>query len=211
MDVRRKIFHSSLVNCQSSIFFDTHSHEDQARKELGIEIRGFLGHAFAERNDTLILFGKAAIPMLNCSSAASIFLPGNGFDAEDEGFFVCDDEASYRPRNPEDNPLYAVVAEHLETFLARQQERDRPVPHFVERELRAFLDCGILANGFLRVRCDACGKDRVVPFSCKWTESTIRSCAVPHFSSARRFISKSAAYIAYVLQHITYMLKWTWQ
>jgi ribosomal protein S27E len=104
--------------------------------------------------------------MLGCSSAESIFLPRSGFDG-DKGFFVCAAEAEYRPRNPEENPLYGVVSEHLETFLARQQERDRPVPRFVERELRSFLACGVLANGFLRVHCDACGKDRVVPFSCK--------------------------------------------
>jgi hypothetical protein len=44
--------------------------------------------------------------------------------------------------------LYQVVAEQLETFLTRQQERDRPVPRFVEKEFRAFLDCGILVAGF---------------------------------------------------------------
>ena len=38
---------------------------------------------------------------------------------------------------------------------------------FVEREIRAYLDCGILANGFLRVHCDDCGCDRLVAFSCK--------------------------------------------
>jgi len=37
----------------------------------------------------------------------------------------------------------------------------------VERELRAYLDCGILANGFLRLRCDACGHHRLLAFSCK--------------------------------------------
>lgn len=37
----------------------------------------------------------------------------------------------------------------------------------MERELRAFLDCGIAARGFLRVHCDACGLDRVLPYSCK--------------------------------------------
>jgi hypothetical protein len=105
--------------------------------------------------------------MPSYSSVVQIALPCSGPDAENEGFSVCDAEAEYRPRNPEENPLYGVVAEHLETFLARQQERDRPVPHFVERELRAFLECGVMANGFLRVHCDACGKDRVVPFSCK--------------------------------------------
>jgi hypothetical protein len=47
--------------------------------------------------------------------------------------------------------LCGAVAGHLKTFLARQRERGRLVPRFVERELSAFLDCGILARGFLRV------------------------------------------------------------
>ena len=85
----------------------------------------------------------------------------------DRALCVCDTAAEYRPRNPEENPLYGVVSRYLETYLAQQSERERPVPRFVERELRAFLDCGVLANGFLRVHCDACGKDRVVAFSCK--------------------------------------------
>jgi hypothetical protein len=76
-------------------------------------------------------------------------------------------DAVYRPRNPEENPLYGVVAAHLETFLARQRERDRNVPGFVEREFREFLDCGVLARGFIRLRCGSCGLDRLVPFSCK--------------------------------------------
>jgi hypothetical protein len=41
------------------------------------------------------------------------------------------------------------------------------VARFVEREIRAYLDCGVLANGFLRVHCDDCGCDRLVAFSCK--------------------------------------------
>jgi len=40
---------------------------------------------------------------------------------------------SYRPRNPEQSVLYRVVAAHLETFLARQQQRGRCVPQFVEK------------------------------------------------------------------------------
>ena len=80
---------------------------------------------------------------------------------------VCESVGTYVPRNPEKTVLYGVVAGHLETFLARQRKRDRVVPRFVERELRAFLDCGVLARGFLRVHCDACGLDRLVPYSCK--------------------------------------------
>lgn len=75
--------------------------------------------------------------------------------------------AEYRPRRPEESVLYGVVAGYVETFLARQRERDRLVPRFVEREFRSFLDCGILARGFLRVHCDACRLDRLVPYSCK--------------------------------------------
>jgi len=73
------------------------------------------------------------------------------YAAPDEGCIVCDGTAVYHPRNPEDNPLYGVVSRNLETFLARHRERERPVPLFMERELRGFLDCGVLANGFLRV------------------------------------------------------------
>lgn len=73
----------------------------------------------------------------------------------------------YRPRRPEESVLYGVVAGNIECFLERQQERGRVVPRFVERELRAFLDSGVLARGFVRIHCDICRMDRVVPYSCK--------------------------------------------
>ena len=73
----------------------------------------------------------------------------------------------YIPRDAAGQPLHVAVASNLETFLARQEQRGRPVPRFVEREFRNFLECGIYAGGFLRVHCDDCGCDRVVPFSCK--------------------------------------------
>jgi hypothetical protein len=73
----------------------------------------------------------------------------------------------YARRIAEDTVLYETVRCQLETFLARAQTSGRSVPAFVERELRAVLQCGILAHGFVRVRCDACGCDRVVSFSCK--------------------------------------------
>ncbi|PYS30938.1 MAG: IS91 family transposase [Acidobacteria bacterium] len=73
----------------------------------------------------------------------------------------------YIPRKPEETILYRVVSEQLATFLARQEDRQRPMPKFVEREFRSFLECGIPAYGFVRVHCDSCGHDRVVAFSCK--------------------------------------------
>jgi hypothetical protein len=77
------------------------------------------------------------------------------------------DPVGYRPRRPAQSTLYRVVSTELEGFLARQAEADRPVPEFVENELRAFLECGILAHGFCRVHCAHCRKDKLVPFSCK--------------------------------------------
>jgi hypothetical protein len=56
-------------------------------------------------------------------------------------------EAEYIPRNPEQTVLYQVIAEQLETFLASRQERERPLPAFVEREFRKYLTCGIAEHG----------------------------------------------------------------
>ncbi len=76
-------------------------------------------------------------------------------------------ERLYTRRRPEQSVLYGVVQTELESFLAHARARERTVPCFVERELRAFLACGILAQGFVRVRCDACAHERLVAFSCK--------------------------------------------
>ena len=63
-----------------------------------------------------------------------------GYSAPPEsGLALCETEPIYCPRNPEESILYGVVAAQLETFLERQRCRDRPVPRFVERELRSFL------------------------------------------------------------------------
>jgi len=76
-------------------------------------------------------------------------------------------DAAYRPRRPEESLLYQVVAGELETFLASQQDNERNVPGFVAKEFRSFLDCGVLARGFLRIACNTCRLDRIVAFSCK--------------------------------------------
>ena len=68
----------------------------------------------------------------------------------------------YRPRNPEDSLLYRTIADHLETFLARQRQRGRDVPQFIERDLREYLSCGILACGFLRLKYSANSANRPV-------------------------------------------------
>ena len=40
-------------------------------------------------------------------------------------------------------------------------------PRFVEQAFRKYLECGIFAHGFARARCEDCGHDFFVAFSCK--------------------------------------------
>ncbi len=74
----------------------------------------------------------------------------------------------YRRRRPEETVLYRAVQEHLNTFLERADARageGRGLPKYVREEFRRYLDCGILAKGFARVRCPACTLDTLVAFS----------------------------------------------
>ena len=73
----------------------------------------------------------------------------------------------YRRREPEKEPLYQVLAGHLETFLQQAGTAEHRLPLHVEKEMRAYLECGILAYGFVRARCEDCGAGRAVAFSCK--------------------------------------------
>jgi hypothetical protein len=76
--------------------------------------------------------------------------------------------SGYRRREPEKSVLHGIVREHLETFLEQAALPDGGgYPPFVEREFRRYLDCGLLCNGFARLRCPRCGYERLVAFSCK--------------------------------------------
>jgi len=81
-------------------------------------------------------------------------------------------------REPEKTVLHKVVREHLETLLAEVRAGDpeqRGLPAFVEEEFRRYLDCGILAKGFVRLECERCHEGTVVAFSCK-TRTFCPSC-----------------------------------
>jgi hypothetical protein len=77
--------------------------------------------------------------------------------------------ATYAPRDPSGTVLYHVIAEHLETFLASLADDPEAtgVPAYVQQEFYDYLRCGILAHGFLRLGCDTCHHELLVPFSCK--------------------------------------------
>jgi hypothetical protein len=75
---------------------------------------------------------------------------------------------TYESHRPEDTALYRLVQEHATCFFAQAQAASGAgLPAFVKDEFAAFLDCGILARGFLRLRCADCGHDQLLAFSCK--------------------------------------------
>ena len=77
--------------------------------------------------------------------------------------------ARYERRRPEQTPLYRLVRQHYETFAAEAANASGGVglPQFVKDEFDAYLDCGILAHGFMRLTCEGCARDTLVAFSCK--------------------------------------------
>ena len=77
--------------------------------------------------------------------------------------------APYEPRTPSRTVLYKVIAVYLETFLALLDDDPEAtdLPAYVRREFYDYLQCSILAHGFLRLGCDTCYKELLLPFSCK--------------------------------------------
>ncbi len=83
----------------------------------------------------------------------------------------------YRPRDAEHTVLHQVVAEHLEAFLDAVAEAGDEVglPQFVERKFREFLRCGVFEHGLARFRCESCGREDLVPFSCYLQQETMKN------------------------------------
>ena len=74
----------------------------------------------------------------------------------------------YERRQPEKTNLYQLIQNNIETFYVQvETETEYGLPAYVKKEFDAFLDCGILANGFLRLRCGDCQHEKIVAFSCK--------------------------------------------
>ncbi len=77
----------------------------------------------------------------------------------------------YRQRHPEQTACYKIFQNHYKSFRDSYEERYewrygyfRPL---IDEELEKYLRCGILKYGFARIRCNECGKEMLLPFSCK--------------------------------------------
>jgi hypothetical protein len=96
----------------------------------------------------------------------------------------------FRRHQPENTVLHRVVREHLNTFLELADARageGRGLPRYVRNAFRNYLECGILAYGFARLRCPDCGCDAVVAFSCK-ERGLCPSCSARHRSETAAFL-----------------------
>lgn len=94
----------------------------------------------------------------------------------------------YERHRPEQTTPYRLLQQHAATFFAQAKDpAGADLPQFVKHEFDVFLECGILALGFLRLRCGDCDHDMLVAIGCK-RRGFCLSC------SARR-MAQSAAHL----------------
>lgn len=77
----------------------------------------------------------------------------------------------YRPRNPKTTRLHQIVSENWQEFLEVYPERFEEKYGYlrteVEETLEKYLKCGILSYGFARIKCEECGHEYLLAYSCK--------------------------------------------
>lgn len=73
----------------------------------------------------------------------------------------------YARHRPESTLLYQLVAQHYPAFREMRAIAGRSLPDYIEEEFDAYLKCGRLEEGFVRVRCEHCHAEKLVAFSCK--------------------------------------------
>jgi Putative transposase/Transposase zinc-binding domain len=77
------------------------------------------------------------------------------------------DPPGYARHRPETTLLYQLVEQHYPAFRQMRARIGRALPDYVEEEFEAYLKCGRLEEGFLRLRCEQCHAEKLVAFSCK--------------------------------------------
>jgi ribosomal protein S27E len=100
----------------------------------------------------------------------------------------------YERRQPEHTLLYKIIKEYYPAFISHLEAEERKLPEYVRNEFEEYLKCGLLSNGFLRIRCEGCQHERLVAFSCK-KRGFCPSCG------AKRMIESSALLIDSILPH----------
>ena len=77
----------------------------------------------------------------------------------------------YHPRNPQASDYYRCVEAHFEELEMVWEDRYERFYGFwrpyVMEVIDRYLECGDLHCGFARVKCEDCGHEYLLPFSCK--------------------------------------------
>ena len=73
----------------------------------------------------------------------------------------------YERHKPEQTLLYQIIEKYYPQFLNHMGQQDKCLPKYVRSEFEAYLKCGRLEYGFLRVRCEYCHHEHLVAFSCE--------------------------------------------
>jgi hypothetical protein len=70
----------------------------------------------------------------------------------------------YRPRRPENTVLFSIIKKYYNTWKKNTQN---PIPCYVDKTFKKYLDCGNLAKGFACAHCECCNTNFFIAFSCK--------------------------------------------
>ena len=97
----------------------------------------------------------------------------------------------YQRHQPENTLLYRIVERYYPEFTIYLAEQGAILPRYVQREFEAYLTCGRLEHGFLRVQCNNCLAEHLVAFSCKCRGLLRASCPPPSALRACRRQFKS--------------------
>jgi hypothetical protein len=103
----------------------------------------------------------------------------------------------YRRRTPELTPCYKIINDHLNTFISDRASEGSPLPDYIIEEFNAYLECGIPAFGFLRLKCKDCDGESIIAFSCKKRGFCPACCG-------KRMAEASSHMVSHVLPMIPY-------
>jgi len=76
----------------------------------------------------------------------------------------------YRRRKPQYSPYYQCIEDYYEEFK-RSYDRKFSQKYgylrsHIEKVIYQYLDCGILHNGFARIKCHSCGHENLLALAC---------------------------------------------
>ena len=98
---------------------------------------------------------------------------------------------TYRARNPKKSPLWQCAHRHYhqfeEVYPERYQRRYGILRPIIPEVVHKFLECGDLARGFARIRCDHCQHEYLLAFSCK-SRWFFPSCHRKNVQTTARFL-----------------------